>query len=253
MPETVLEVSRLCKTFRGPPAVDDVSLSLARGEILGLLGPNGAGKTTILHMLLGLITPTSGRIAMFGMDLDAHRLDILARVNFTSAYISMPTNLRVWENLEVFARLYGVRRRRQRIDETLELLEIPQVKNRTTGELSSGQITRLNLCKALIPEPEILFLDEPTSSLDPDIASKVRRVLRRIRDEKGVSMVYTSHNMREVEQMCDRVVFLAKGEKIMEGTPEELRRSSRSASLEDLFLTIARDGRVVHAEETDHG
>jgi ABC-2 type transport system ATP-binding protein len=247
MPEIaapVLIARNLRKCFGDLTAVDGITLELRRGEILGLLGPNGAGKTTTIQLLLGLTTPTEGEIELFGLDLARHRREILQRVNFSSTYVSLPSNLTVWENLNVFARLYGVRRPRQRIDELLELFGIPEVRNRVMGALSSGQQTRIHLAKALINEPEILFLDEPTASLDPDISEKVREVLRRVRTERGVSMIYTSHNMAEVELMCDRVVFVSGGRIVTEGTPAEIVQRASSRSLEDLFISIARlDGR----------
>ena len=242
--ENVIEVRHLTKRFGEVTAVDGISFDLRRGEILGLLGPNGAGKTTTIQLLLGLTTPTSGEIRIFGLDLETHRREILQRVNFSSTYVALPSNLTIWENLNVFARLYGVRRPRPKIDELLRLLEIPSALNRVTGGLSSGQQTRLHLAKALINDPEILFLDEPTASLDPDIAAKVRDVLRQVQRERGVSMIYTSHNMREVELMCDRVMFIAGGRIVTEGTPADVVERARSASLEDLFISIARGGEL---------
>jgi ABC-2 type transport system ATP-binding protein len=240
----VLEVEHLTKRFDEVTAVRDVSFSACRGEILGLLGPNGAGKTTTIQLLLGLTTPTSGRIRLLGMDLHRHRREILQRVNFSSAYISLPFNLSVRENLDVFARLYGVRDRRQRIAELLELFEIPDIAGSVTGKLSSGQVTRVNLCKAFLNDPEVLFLDEPTASLDPDIAEKVRKALKRVQRERGVTIVYTSHNMREIELVCDRVIFLSHGTLVAEGTPAEILARADAESLEQVFITIARAGDV---------
>jgi ABC-2 type transport system ATP-binding protein len=240
----VLEVEHLTKRFDEVTAVGDVSFSARRGEILGLLGPNGAGKTTTIQLLLGLTTPTSGRIRLLGMDLRRHRREILQRVNFSSAYISLPFNLSVRENLDVFARLYGVRDRRRRIAELLELFEIPDIAGSITGKLSSGQVTRVNLCKAFLNDPEVLFLDEPTASLDPDIAEKVRKALKRVQRERGVTIVYTSHNMREIELVCDRVIFLSRGTLVAEGTPAEILERADAESLEQLFITIARAGDV---------
>ncbi len=242
--ETVIEVKGMTKRFGDVVAVDGVSFGVRRGEILGLLGPNGAGKTTLIHLMLGLVTPTAGGARLFGLEIGRNRRRILARVNFSSAYIALPSNLTVWENLNIFARLYGLRKPRAKIDMLLELFEVPGVINRKTGALSSGQITRVNLCKAFLNDPEVLFLDEPTASLDPDIAAKVRATLRRIQRERGVTMIYTSHNMREIELMCDRVVFLARGRVVVEGPPEEVLRRARSASLEEVFVAIARDGEL---------
>jgi ABC-2 type transport system ATP-binding protein len=221
-----------------------VSFSAQRGEILGLLGPNGAGKTTTIQLLLGLTAPTSGRVRIFGLELASRRREILQRVNFSSAYISLPFNLSVRENLEVFARLYGVRDRRRRIAQLLDLFEIPEVAGTVTGKLSSGQVTRVNLCKAFLNDPEILFLDEPTASLDPDIAEKVRSALKRVQRERGVTIVYTSHNMREIELVCDRVIFLSRGRVVAEGTPREILERADAESLEKVFITIARGGGI---------
>jgi len=243
-PPPVLEVEHLTKRFDDVTAVDDLSFSARRGEILGLLGPNGAGKTTTIQLLLGLTTPTSGRIRLLELDLHRHRREILQRVNFSSAYISLPFNLSVRENLDVFARLYGVRDRTRRIAELVELFEIPEVLPAVTGRLSSGQVTRVNLCKAFLNDPEVLFLDEPTASLDPDIAEKVRTALKRVQRERGVTMVYTSHNMREIELVCDRVIFLSHGAVVAEGTPREILERADSESLEKVFITIARGGRL---------
>jgi len=241
---TVLEVEHLTKRFDRITAVDDVSFSARRGEILGLLGPNGAGKTTTIQLLLGLTAPTSGRVRIFGLELASRRREILRRVNFSSAYISLPFNLSVRENLEVFARLYGVGDRRQRIAQLLDLFEIPEVAGTVTGKLSSGQVTRVNLCKAFLNDPEILFLDEPTASLDPDIAEKVRSALKRVQRERGVTILYTSHNMREIELVCDRVIFLSRGRVVAEGTPREILERADAESLEKVFITIARGGGI---------
>lgn len=241
-PQPVIEVENLTKRFDAVMAVRDLSFAVRRGEILGLLGPNGAGKTTTIQLLLGLTAPTSGRVRLFGLDIARHRREILQRVNFSSAYVSLPFNLSVRENLEVFARLYGVTDRRRRIARLLELFEIPEVADTVTGKLSSGQVTRVNLCKAFLNDPEILFLDEPTASLDPDIAEKVRSALKRVQRERGLTIVYTSHNMREIELVCDRVIFLSRGRVVAEGTPREILERADEESLEKVFITIARGG-----------
>jgi ABC-2 type transport system ATP-binding protein len=240
----ITEVRQLTKRFGSLTALDSLSFKVCKGDILGLLGPNGAGKTTAIHCMLGLVTPTSGSIRIMGFDVARHRRKILARVNFSSAYTALPSNLTVRENLIVFARLYGLKSARARIDSLLELFEIEETNNRLTGSLSSGQLTRLNLCKAFLNDPEILFLDEPTASLDPDIAAKVRGRLQELQLQRGLTMIYTSHNMQEVEQMCDRVIFLSKGRIVMQGPPAEIIRQSKSSSLEDLFIAIARNGHL---------
>lgn len=245
--QPVIEVSQLTKRFGEVTAVNSLSFHVAAGEIVGLLGPNGAGKTTTLQMILGLTIPTAGQIRVLGMDVQKRRRQILGRVNFSSAYISLPSNLTVWENLFVFARLYGLRRPRRKIMDLLERFEVEQTLHRITGSLSSGQQTRLNLCKALLNDPEILFLDEPTASLDPDIAEKVRSNLLDIQHERRLTIIWTSHNMNEITLLCDRVIFLARGHLVAEGTPEELIRDRQAHSLEEVFIAIARDGELQDA------
>ncbi len=240
MPELVLEARHLRKVFGDFLAVDDVSLTIARGEILGLLGPNGAGKTTTIQMLLGLITPTAGEIRIFGLDLETHREQILQRANFSSTYVSLPYTLSVRENLAVFGRLYGIKPLAPRIDAILELLNLRELAERRTKELSSGQLTRLHLAKALLNDPELLFLDEPTASLDPDTADQIRQLLKRLRSERKLSILYTSHNMAEMQEMSDRVVFLSRGRVLATGTPCELIARFEAEDLEELFLKIAR-------------
>jgi ABC-2 type transport system ATP-binding protein len=242
--DAVIEVLELTKRFGEVTAVDHLSFTVARGEIFGLLGPNGAGKTTTIQLLLGLTTPSSGEARVLGLDVGRQRRRVLQRVNFSSAYISLPSNLTVRQNLRVFARLYGIRRSEERVSSLLERFEIPEIADRPTGALSSGQLTRVNLCKAFINDPEVLFLDEPTASLDPDIADKARRGLKQIQSERGVTIVYTSHNMQEIELMCDRVLFLARGKAVTEGSPREVRERANGATLEDVFIAIARDGEL---------
>ena len=236
----VLEAKGLTKIFNGLKAVDDITFDMYPGEILGLLGPNGAGKTTTLQMLLALTTPTAGDIRIFGLDLQRQREKILQSVNFSSSYVAMPYSLTVMENLMVFARLYHVTNSQAKILELFKDFEIEDIRDRTVRSLSSGQIARVCLVKALLNEPKILFLDEPTASLDPDIADKTRRLLRKIKQEKGISILYTSHNMKEMEEMSDRIIFLDKGRIIAMGRPEEVRAQFRVESLEDVFLKIAR-------------
>lgn len=246
----VIEVHDLVKTFNGTTAVDRLEFTAARGEILGLLGPNGAGKTTAIQMLLGIIEPTAGTIRVLGQDIVRHRIAILSRINFSSAYVSLPQNLRVMDNLRIFAGLYGVSNWREKAMELLRLFEIDQFASRKTGQLSSGESTRLHLCKALLNNPELLLLDEPTASLDPDIADKVRKLLRRIQRERGITVLYTSHNMNEIEEICDRVIFLHHGRKMAEGSPREVIARFNQQSLEQVFIRIARDGELQSAEPT---
>lgn len=242
MPDSapILEADRLVKRFDAFTALDGLSFAVARGESLGLLGVNGAGKTTAMNLLLGLTTPTAGTVRIFGLDLWQHRVAILRRVNFSSAYTSLPGNLLVWQNLTVFARLYRVPAPRRRIDELLELLDITHLRKAVTGRLSAGESTRVNLAKALLNDPELLLLDEPTASLDPDIADRVRKLLRRLQREKGTSILYTSHNMRDIEEVCDRLVFLHGGKVLAQGAPEEVRQRFNRATLEEVFIGVAR-------------
>ena len=251
--QPIIEVTHLTKRFGDVTAVHDLSFTVTPGEIFGLLGPNGAGKTTTIQLLLGLTTPTAGQARLFGLDVRKHRRAVLQRVNFSSAYVALPTNILVRENLYVFVRLYGLRQPHKKIAALLELFELSQVVHYKTGALSSGQLTRLHLCKALINDPEILFLDEPTASLDPDIAAKVRATLQQVRHERGATMIYTSHNMREIEHMCDRIAFLAHGEIVVQGTPQEVIDQAHTASLEEVFIRIARNGRQQDIVETRKG
>jgi ABC-2 type transport system ATP-binding protein len=239
----VLQVRHLRKEFGEFTAVDDVSFSIRPGEILGLLGPNGAGKTTTIHMLLGLITPTAGSIEVFGKDLAVHREEILQQVNFSSTYISMPMALTVEENLWVVARLYGLSDIKRRVDDIVKKLEMEDFRSKITRKLSSGQMTRLTLAKAILTEPKVLFLDEPTASLDPDIAHKIRALLKEERRSTGLSILYTSHNMREMEEMSDRIIFLQRGKIVAEGTASEIVSRFGQADLEEVFLKLARESR----------
>src|SRR3972149_6423837 len=230
--ETVVEVRNLTKQFNGFMAVDDISFDISKGEIVGLMGPNGAGKTTTLHMLLGLTTPTGGK--------KKNRTDILSRVNFSSTYVSLPYSLTVEENLLVFSGLYSVKEPRKKILELLRTFDIEDIKDTPARKLSSGQMTRVSLSKCLLNDPEVLFLDEPLASLDPDIADRTRRLLKKIKEEKGLSILYTSHNMKETEEMCDRVIFLAKGKIVASGKPAEVVKEFGETTLEEVFLKIAR-------------
>jgi ABC-2 type transport system ATP-binding protein len=237
-------VSRLTKRFGDFIAVNDVSFDIQPGEILGVLGPNGAGKTTTIQMLLGLVTPTSGSIQVFGLDLSTHREAILQQVNFSSTYISMPQSLTVEENLWVIARLYGLSDIPRRVDEIVKKLEMEEFRRKVTRKLSSGQMTRLTLAKAFLTEPKILFLDEPTASLDPDIAQKIRALLKEERRSSGLSILYTSHNMREMEEMSDRIIFLQRGKIVAEGTAQEIVARFGQEGLEEVFLKLARESSV---------
>jgi ABC-2 type transport system ATP-binding protein len=243
---TVLHVHELTKMFHDVVAVERLSFSIERGEIVGILGANGAGKTTTLQMILGLIRPTSGRIEIFGQDHEQHRIDILQRMNFSAVGVNLPMNLPVSQNLWIFAKLYGVKDAWRRIDGLLNLLEINHLREAITGGLSSGEVSRVNLCKALLNRPELLLLDEPTASLDPDMADKVRKILRRVQQEDGVAILYTSHNMRDIEEVCDRLLFLHNGRLMAEGTSAHVIEQFRTRNLEEVFIRIARSGEVLN-------
>ena len=242
--EIVLEVKNLVKDFGGFLAVNNISFEIKKGEIVGFLGPNGAGKTTTVMMLLGITKPKSGEIKIFGEDLEQNLEKILGKINFSSAYTSFSGRITVLENLRVFSYLYGVSNARQKIQNLLEDFELVNLKNKLVGNLSSGQTTRLNLCKAFINDPELLLLDEPTASLDPDIAKKIREFLLKKREEKNISILYTSHNMEEITQMCDRVIFLNHGEIVVSDTPLNLTKI-----IQDCFLTLTFDAPAAKAKD----
>jgi ABC-2 type transport system ATP-binding protein len=236
----LMEVRSLRKTFKHSVAVEDVSFDVKKGEILGLLGANGAGKSTTLFMLLGLISPCRGSIKVFGQDLQKHRVEILQRMNFASAYQFLPYNLKVWENLRVFGEIYQVREIKKKSDDLLEMFELTRLRNKITGSLSSGEQTRVNLCKALLSDPDLLLLDEPTASLDPDLADKVRKILLDVHKRTGMTIVNTSHNMADVHELCDRILFMRQGKIIAEGTTAQILDQFEKSSLEEVFITIAR-------------
>ncbi len=244
MTAPLLDVQQLTKRFGPFTAVDSLSFHVNPGEILGLLGVNGAGKTTAMSMLMGLVTPTSGQIHAFGREMPRDRIAILRRVNFSSAYTALPGNLSVMQNLRVFAGLYGVPNARKRITALLEMFEIPHIASNLTGQLSSGESTRVNLCKALLNQPDLLLLDEPTASLDPDIADKVRTIIRQVQRERGMAVLYTSHNMRDVESVCDRLIFMHHGRILCEGTPADVVARFSEESLEKVFIRVARGGEM---------
>ncbi|MBU6450157.1 MAG: ABC transporter ATP-binding protein [Cyanobacteria bacterium REEB67] len=238
--DNIIEVRGLRKEFGKALAIEDLSFDVKRGEILGFLGANGAGKTTTIFMLLGLITPTAGSIKILGEEMRTNRVNILQRMNFASAYQQLPYNLRVWENLYVFAEIYGVKNSKKKIDELLELFELSHMRKQLSGSLSSGEQTRLTLCKALLNDPEILLLDEPTASLDPDQADKVRKIIAARQRENNMTVINTSHNMIDVSELCHRILFMQKGHVVASGTADEILSQSDSKTLEEAFISIAR-------------
>jgi ABC-2 type transport system ATP-binding protein len=241
----LVATENLCKDYPETRALHNLSMRLHEGEILGLLGPNGAGKTTAIHILLGLLTPTQGNVSVLGFSPIQHRHVIAQKINFSSAYVQLPSNLKVIENLIIFSKIYNVKDQLLKIRSLLDLFEIGHLKNRLTGALSSGEKTRLNLCKALLNDPLVLLLDEPTASLDPEMADTVRKILKKIQTDKNIGILYTSHNMPEVEEICDRVIFINEGKTIAEGTPEAIIKNFETKTLEQVFIKIVRSGDLI--------
>jgi len=240
MSEPVIKVSNLTKRFKETVAVDRVDFAVERGVTTALLGGNGAGKTTTLAMLLGLLLPTAGEVYVLGADMRRHRHRVLPRLNFSSPYLELPHRMTVRENLMVFGKLYGVRALRRRIEALAENLQLGDFLDRMVGRLSAGQKTRVTLAKALINEPELLLLDEPTASLDPDTGDWVRSYLEHYRAETGATMLLASHNMGEVERLCDDVLMLRRGRVVDRGSPDALIARYGRQTLEEVFLDIAR-------------
>lgn len=236
-----IAVERLGKRFGAVLAVDDINFEVARGRTCALLGGNGAGKTTTIAMLLGLLLPSSGRIRILGEDLLQHRYRVLPRMNFSSPYVDLPQRLTVAENLTVYARLYGVRDPRRRLEELGELLDIAQFFKRPHRSLSAGQKTRVALAKALLNTPDVLLLDEPTASLDPDNADRIRSVLAEYQRQHRACVLLASHNMHEVERLCDQVIMLRAGKIVDTGTPQALIERHGRRNMEEVFLAIARN------------
>ena len=236
-----IEVKNLTKKFKSVTAVNNISFKIEKNNTLGLLGPNGCGKTTSIGMMLGLITPTSGEILIDGVKLDSkNRIKLLSLMNFASPYIELPKKLTVKQNLEVYARMYGVINKDERIKELIEDLNLNQFLDKKTGELSSGQKNRVSLAKSLINKPKLLFLDEPTASLDPDIGDFVRQYLEKYKKENDLTVLLASHNMKEVERLCNKIIMMKQGSIVDEGTCEELIKKHGRKNLEDTFLKIAR-------------
>jgi ABC-2 type transport system ATP-binding protein len=239
---TAIEVESLVKAFGSVRAVDGLSFKVPKGEIVALLGGNGAGKTTTISMLLGILLPTSGMIRVLGTDMARNRYHVLHRMNFTSPYVDIPQRLTVIQNLKVYAKLYGVDHPAKRIDEISTLFDLGPLLNRRFGSLSAGQKTRVSLAKALINEPELLLMDEPTAALDPDTADRMRETLLDYQREKNATIFMSSHNMPEVEKLCHRVLMMRKGQLVDEGTPEVLIEKYGRNNLEEVFIDIARGG-----------
>ena len=236
-----LEVKNLIKKFKSTIAVNNISFEIKKNTTLGLLGPNGCGKTTSIGMMLGLITPTSGEIFIDNTKLNSkNRIKLLSLMNFASPYIELPKKLTVIQNLEVYARLYGVKDKGERIEELVEDLNLNNFLHKKTGELSSGQKNRVSLAKSLINKPKLLFLDEPTASLDPDVGDFVREYLEKYKIKNELTMLLASHNMKEVERLCSKIIMMKQGKIVDSGTCEQLISKHGRKNLEDTFLKIAR-------------
>jgi ABC-2 type transport system ATP-binding protein len=250
MSQAVINVEGLTKRFDDTTAVDAISFAVPAGTVVGLLGGNGAGKTTTISMLLGLLLPTSGTIEVLGVDMLRHRHRVLTRMNFSSPYVDLPHRLTVAENLTVYGHLYGLSGVRRRVAEIAEALDIAQFLKKPVGKLSAGQKTRVALAKALLNKPDVLLLDEPTASLDPDTADWVRTYLETYRRETGATILLASHNMLEVERLCSLVLMMRKGTIVDRGTPAELLERYGRDTMEDVFLDkdvfldIARERRT---------
>ena len=233
-------VKNLSKNYSKKEAVKNISFEINENEILGLLGPNGCGKTTTIAMMLGLLKPTSGKVNINGLDIETNRISLLHKMNFISPYIELPKKLTVKENLKVYGRLYGVKKINDKIGYLSEKLRLEDFINYKTGELSSGQKNKVNLAKALINDPSILFLDEPTASLDPETGDFVRSFIEKITKEKKMSILLASHNMDEVKRLCKNVLMMKEGEIIDKGSPEQLIQKHGKSNLEEVFLKLHR-------------
>lgn len=239
--QAVLKIDGLTKEYGAVKAVDHISFSVNSGEILGLLGPNGAGKSTTINMILGILKPTEGTIEIFGQDMAAHRSVISESVNFAAVYAHMPLNLTVRQNLRIFGLLYGVKRLADRVTELLREFDLEQFADTKAGLLSSGELSRLSLAKAVINSPRLLLLDEPTASLDPSVSRLVRGTIKDYVNKTRTAVLWTSHNMREIEAVCDHVLFLSRGSILLTGNPRTLASEYGKRDLEELFIAVARE------------
>ena len=238
-----IEIKNLNKEYNNILAVKNINFTINKGSIVGLLGPNGCGKTTTIGMMLGLIKPTSGTVFINGLNIENenNRTKILEKVNFISPYVELPKKLTVEENLKVYGKLYGVNNLQDKISDLMKQLNLFELKKRKTGELSSGQKNRVSLAKALINEPEILFLDEPTASLDPDVGDYIRTYIESFASKKGTTILLASHNMNEVERLCNEVMMMKNGKIIDKGTCSSLINKHGRKNLEETFLKIVRE------------
>ena len=241
MEKIVIEINNLSKNYETTLAVKSMSFKINKGQTIGLLGPNGCGKSTTIGMLLGLIKPTSGSVMINGQNMENNRTDLLQKMNFISPYIELPKKLTIEENLQVYGRMYGVKNLDNKIYEIIEMLNLKDFIKRKTGELSSGQKNRVSLAKAFINDPEILLLDEPTASLDPDVGDYVRGIIENFSSNKQKTILIASHNMNEVERLCDEVMMMKNGQIIDKGKSIDLIRKHGRKNLEEFFLKIVRE------------
>ena len=241
MKEIVIEINNLSKMYKNILAVKNINFKISKGSIIGLLGPNGCGKSTTIGMMLGLIKPTSGEVLINNKNIEKDRTDLLQKMNFISPYIELPKKLTIEENLKVYGRMYGVKNLKDKIAELMEKLNLVEFKKRKTGELSSGQKNRVSLAKALINDPEILLLDEPTASLDPDVGDYVRSIIENFASSNKKTILIASHNMNEVERLCDEVLMMKNGQIIDKGKSVDLIKNHGRKNLEEVFLKIVRD------------
>ena len=241
MNSLAIEINNLNKQYKNTLAVKNINFKINKGAIIGLLGPNGCGKSTTIGMILGLIKPTSGTVVINGQNIENNRTSLLEKMNFISPYVELPKKLTVEENLKVYGRLYGVKNLKDKIYYLMKKLNLTQFITRKTGELSSGQKNRVSLAKALINDPEILLLDEPTASLDPDVGDYIRKIIEDFAANKGTTILLASHNMNEVERLCDEVMMMKNGEIIDKGKSIDLIDKHGRKNLEEVFLKIARE------------
>ena len=241
MNKEVIEINNLSKQFKNILAVNNINFKINKGKIIGLLGPNGCGKSTTIGMMLGLIKPTSGKVIINGQNIENKRTSLLEKMNFISPYVELPKKLTVEENLKVYGRLYGVKNLKDKISDLMQKLSLTEFSTRPTGELSSGQKNRVSLAKALINDPEILLLDEPTASLDPDVGDYIRGFIEDYASNKGATILLASHNMNEVERLCYEVLMMKNGKIIDKGKCDDLINKHGRKNLEEVFLKIARE------------
>ena len=249
MIQNAIEIQNLTKVYGETKSLNDVSFTVAPGQIVGLLGHNGAGKTTLIHCLLGLVAPTQGTLKLLGMLVEKKRYQIYQRINYAAVNVELPSNLTVREVLNIYGGLYHISNVSQSIDTLLAEAHLAPLADRVIGQLSSGEAMRLKLAKAVLNHPEVLLLDEPTANLDPFMAAQMREWLRKMHQKRRFTILFTSHNMMEVEQFCERILFLRRGQILADGSPKEVLQRFNESNLENLFLKVARSGDLIDVEE----